>query len=387
MKGESAASLRFAIAELLRRVEQITDVPVTQDGGELLLTRRLYASGRSSVTLNGNPITLGMLKQIGESLVDVHGQHDHQYLLKPSNQLDVLDQFGGLGPFAPDITMFTKRCSDARRRIEELSANRTLRQQQLELYRFQADEIDEAELDPAEYQELQARASVLANLEKLKKDTGSTYAALYEADGSVLERLKMMAAVLAELSELDVNLQGIAGGLRDSTLAVGGSRLRSIALSGQARSRSGRTGRGQRSAQHHQSCPQQIWRPARGHARLPRGDRGKIRELEKATDDFASLQAQLNPLLANSSSLGSELTAKRLAVATKLGPLVERQLGELGMEKAKFTIVVSLAPRPTMPPANAPGNGQRVSIRSNSSPRPIPARRRSRCERSPRAAS
>src|SRR5258706_1617499 len=85
-------------AELLKVVERLTDVKVTADGGELLLTRRLYASGRSSVSLNGNPITLSMLKQLAEVLVDVHGQHDHQYLLKPGNQLDVLDQFGELWP-------------------------------------------------------------------------------------------------------------------------------------------------------------------------------------------------------------------------------------------------------------------------------------------------
>src|SRR5207237_4859666 len=84
--------------ELLKEVERLTDVKVTADGGELLLTRRLYASGRSSVSLNGNPITLSMLKQLAELLVDVHGQHDHQYLLKPSNQLDVLDQFADLSP-------------------------------------------------------------------------------------------------------------------------------------------------------------------------------------------------------------------------------------------------------------------------------------------------
>ena len=124
----------------------------------MLLTRRLYASGRSSVTLNGNPITLGMLKQVGESLVDVHGQHDHQYLLKPSNQLDVLDQFGGLGRCASSITTYMSRCTDARRRIDELRPTARSAQQQLELYRFQAEEIDAAELDAAEYQELQARA-------------------------------------------------------------------------------------------------------------------------------------------------------------------------------------------------------------------------------------
>ena len=105
---------------VVRRIEQITDIPVTQDGGEILLTRRLYASGRSSVTLNGNPITLGMLKQVGESLVDVHGQHDHQYLLKPSNQLDVLDQFGGLEPLRQKYHDVYQKVTDAHRRIEEL---------------------------------------------------------------------------------------------------------------------------------------------------------------------------------------------------------------------------------------------------------------------------
>ena len=85
-------------AELLAAIDRATDVQVSADGGEILLTRRLYASGRSSVSLNGNPITLGMLKQLAELLVDVHGQHDHQYLLKPANQIDVIDQFGSLTP-------------------------------------------------------------------------------------------------------------------------------------------------------------------------------------------------------------------------------------------------------------------------------------------------
>src|SRR5262245_45814232 len=68
---------------LLADLERLTDVPFAADGGELLLTRRLHASGRSSVSLNGHPITLSMLKSVAESLVDVHGQHDHQYLLRP----------------------------------------------------------------------------------------------------------------------------------------------------------------------------------------------------------------------------------------------------------------------------------------------------------------
>src|SRR5262249_22086911 len=108
----------------------------------------------------------------------------------------------------------------AKQRLEDLTTGRTLRQQQLELYRFQADEIDNATLDAAEFEELKSRASVLQNLEKLKKDAGATHAALYEAEGSTLERLKMAAAVLAELTELDVNLKPVAEAVRDATLQL-----------------------------------------------------------------------------------------------------------------------------------------------------------------------
>jgi len=115
--------------------------------------------------------------------------------------------------------LFTKVVK-AQDRIAELSTSRTLREQQLELYRFQADEIDEAALDPAEYLELQSRASMLQNLEKLKKDAGAVHSSLYEMDGAVLERLKMMGAVLAELSVLDQQIKPTADSLREATISL-----------------------------------------------------------------------------------------------------------------------------------------------------------------------
>src|SRR5688500_3216386 len=92
-EGRVSGVFDVAGPDLLKRIQAITDIPVTHDGGELLLTRRLYASGRSSVSLNGNPITLSMLKHVAEYLVYVHGQHDHQFLLQRRNKLEVLDQF------------------------------------------------------------------------------------------------------------------------------------------------------------------------------------------------------------------------------------------------------------------------------------------------------
>ena len=343
-EGRVSGVFELGNPQWLERIERITDAPVTRDGGELLLVRRLYASGRSSVTLNGNPITLGMLKQVGETLVDVHGQHDHQYLLKPSNQLDVLDQFGGLGELREKYHEVYLKVLEAKRRIGELSADRALRRQQLELYRFQADEIDAAQLDAAEFAELGARASVLANLEKLKKDAGATHSALYEADGSVLERLKMMGAVLAELALLDANLKGVADALRDSSI-----QLEEVAFDLS------------RYLDKLDLDPAELLEvndrlnvinrllskygdPLEATLAYRQEIGQKIAQLEQTTDEFSALQAELTPLLAELKDRGAELSVKRRAVAKKFSPLVESQLSELGMEKAKFRIDFSAVP-------------------------------------------
>jgi len=337
-EGRVSGVFEASSQELLSRLEQITDVPVTQDGGELLLVRRLYASGRSSVTLNGNPITLGMLKQIGEALVDVHGQHDHQYVLRPANQLDVIDQFGGLFELRTRYHAIFEQLSQAHRRIAELEAGRTLRLQQLDLYRFQADEIDAAALDPAEYLELRSRAPVLANLEKIKKDAGATYSALYDAEGSVIERLKMIASVIAELSLLDTSLNTISGALRDSTIQIEevafdlSRYLDKLDLDpselAEVESRLNTIHR----VLNKYGDPVEATLAYRTEIGM------RIEALSTSGDELANLQAELAPLRTSLRKLGEELSTKRKKVAQKLGPMVQGQLGELGMEKATFTI-------------------------------------------------
>lgn len=340
-EGRVSGLFEIQSKELLRAIEAATDISVSQDGGELLITRRLQASGRTSVSLNGNPITLNMLKQVSEALVDVHGQHDHQYLLKPANQIDVLDQFAELWPLRQKYGEIYTKLQETQRRLSDLSANRALREQQLELYRFQASEIDAAELDEAEFEELRARASVLENLEKLKKDVGATHSALYETDGSILERLKMMAAVLSELSELDQNLKPIATSVRDSTLQLEdaafdmGRYLDKLDLDpselAEVVDRLNTINR----------LVNKYGDPVSATLAYRAEIGQKIAELERATDDLSSLQADLEPLKRELLKLGGELSKARRAAAKKLSPMIESQLGELGMEKATFSVAIS----------------------------------------------
>jgi DNA repair protein RecN (Recombination protein N) len=337
-EGRVSGVFEVANKGVQREIERITDIPVAAEGGEMLLTRRLYASGRSSVSLNGNPITLGMLKQVADLLIDVHGQHDHQYLLRASNQLDVLDQFADLWPLRQQYRDVFDRLQSIKARLEELSANRTLREQQLELYRFQAEEIDNAELDADEYAELEARASVLKNLEKIKKDAGSVHGALYEVDGSVLERLKMMTGILAELSDVDPNVKPIAQGVRDATIQLEESAfdlsryLDKLDLDpSELAEVEDRLNTVNRVLNKYNDTVEDT---LAYRAEIEQ----KIKELESASEDLSTLNNEIAPLTKKLTELGTELSAKRQAAAKKLFPMVEKALAELGMEKARFSV-------------------------------------------------
>ncbi len=351
-EGRVSGVFEIRNASLLREIEDATDVKVTGDGGEVLITRRLYSSGRTSVALNGNPITLGMLKAVAERLVDVHGQHDHQFLLKPANQLDVLDEFAGCQELRRDYHAVYLELQEARQRLSDLTAGRTLRQQQLELYRFQADEIDKGELQPGEFEELTARASMLKNIERIKKDTSAVRAALYDADGAVLERLKMMGAVLSELTLLDQNVRGAATGMRDATIA-----LEEVAYDlsryldrldldpaelAEVEDRLNTVNR--LLSKYGQTIDTVLsYRQEIG---------GQMAELEKATDDLSSLGEKIAPLEKKVLELGRKLSAKRVAAGGKLAPLIEQELAELGMEKARFTVTFADASEAAVPTAS-----------------------------------
>jgi len=322
----------------LAEIEAVTDQPLSNDGGELLLTRRVFASGRSSITLNGNPITLAMLKQVADALIDVHGQHDHQFLLKPSNQLSVLDEFGQLLPLREKYVLVWQRLGEARRELEVLSSGRSLRQQQLELHRFQLREIDAAEMQPREYEELSARATVLQNLGKLKKDASAVQGALYETDGSVLERLKMMVAVLAELAELDSSVKPIGQAVRDATLQLEesafdlGRYLGKLELDpAEIAEVSDRLNTINRLVNKYGDS---ITSVLLYRDQIAAG----IAELEKQSDDLSEFQRVIAPLEGELAELAEDLSTKRRGAAKRLAPQIDRQLAELGMEKAVFTI-------------------------------------------------
>ena len=274
---------------------------------------------------------------------------------------------------------------DAQRRIEELSANRTLREQQLELYRFQAEEIDAAELDPAEYAELEARASVLQNLEKLKKDAGAVHAALYEADGvgprtaeddggdagrTGEARPEPQAAPPTALRDATIELEEVAFDLSryldkldldPGELAEVNDRLNTI-----------------------NRILNKYGDPVETTLAYRAGDRPEDRRTGAGDRRLLDRsRSELAPLLKELKQLGEELSAKRQAVAKKLGAADRKAAGRAGDGEGEVHHRLRPGGRHDRRRVAA-RHAERVRLRSSSSPRPTPASSPSRCARSPR---
>ena len=181
------------------------------DANELVVSREIAAEGRSRAWINGRPATVGMLRELGDLIVEVAGQHEGQRLLRPSVHLELLDAFGG----SPLAALRAEVAEGVHRRAALLSELRVLtegereRARQIDVLRYQVQEIDAARLQADDEGDLQVRHARLTNADRLSTAALTAYAALYEADGqAATDRVGQAKSALRDAAVLDPALSG-----------------------------------------------------------------------------------------------------------------------------------------------------------------------------------
>lgn len=173
---------------------------------ESTVKRELNRQGRGRCFLNGQIITLGMLEEIGNYLVDVHGQHEHQALLKSGVARDLLDEFGELMKLRKKTEQTYHKFREKSRELEELRSSEKEREQQIDLYQFQIEEINQANLSVEEEEVLENEYKVLSNAEKLDQLSQELYDHLYEGAGSITEKMALVEKDLEKIVAIDHTL-------------------------------------------------------------------------------------------------------------------------------------------------------------------------------------
>src|SRR5687768_9337506 len=136
----------FAVARHAGVAAVLDDAGLAADEGEIVIRRELSRSGRHRAFVNDSPVTVSLLERLGDELVEVHGQHEHQRLLEPARQLAVLDRFADVEELAERVAALYARARAAREDAERLRGAERDRVQREDLLRFQVSELDAARL-------------------------------------------------------------------------------------------------------------------------------------------------------------------------------------------------------------------------------------------------
>jgi DNA repair protein RecN (Recombination protein N) len=173
------------------------------EGGELLVKRVVSASGANKQFVNCSPVTINVLKGIGEFLVDLHGPHDHQSLHSQERQLEMLDKYAGIEDAVSKFGEVWKDWRGTLAEMEEMEHSERASQQQIDVLKHQIAEINSAKLKPGEEEQIEGRHRVAANGARLAELCGEICERLGEGQESVLHALREVGRLIHELEKID----------------------------------------------------------------------------------------------------------------------------------------------------------------------------------------
>lgn len=308
------------------------------EDGQLIIRRIIKASGSSQNLVNDSPVTLQAMKRIGELLVDMHGPHDHQSLLSPEFQIDLLDAFGHL---------WDERAAyeDVFRQIQALEEKRAALQgmgesveEQIDLLKYRVKEIEDAAPVEGEEEKVQQEHVMVGNAQRILELSGGALNALSEGEGSAFDALAGAQKSLEELSRLvpdakgwheeaqaaAVRIQELCAAIHSMADRVEGDPSRLDWLD-------------QRLATY-QRLKKKYAPTVAEILEILRQSKERLRTLETRGEQLAALGVEMGKAKEVLTKSGTALRKKRQGVAAKLAEAVTRELRALGFSHGSFSV-------------------------------------------------
>ena len=321
-----------------------TDFANASDPQEgLILSRQISESGRSRCHLNGQMVNLSLLQDVGNLLVDIHGQHEHQSLFRSETHMNLLDAFGKLEGLRLQVSKTYDEIHTLRVRLTTLSRKLREAAREKELLEFQLDELENAQLQEDEEEHLTNERNLLNNAETRFESAKLAYDGLYggnPSDASIIDNLKAINRTFAKLSQMDgvlitlnarlesalYELEDISYQIRDyrDSVEFNSHRLAEVEE---------RLDLIQRLKRKYGNSIAEIFD-------FQKHVSHSLKELNLGSERIEELDSQIQVAITNGQQLAVELSEKRKKTAARLESLIETQLRTLGMDKAVFKILV-----------------------------------------------
>lgn len=192
--------------------------------GRIIISREVSKAGKSQCRINGRPATVSLLKSITDYLVDTHGQHEHQFLLKPERHLPVLDAWCGskVAELKHEVARGFAHLCEVKRRMQQLKGDERERARLIDLYQFQEQEITSAGLSIGEEEELTADKTRLSNAEKLHESASAAFELIGDRshEGCTLDTLGEAVIELQDIARIDPQLAPMVESLQSAMYLV-----------------------------------------------------------------------------------------------------------------------------------------------------------------------
>jgi DNA repair protein RecN (Recombination protein N) len=321
--------------------------------GELILKRVFTATGTNRQFINGSPTTLQVLATLGRELVDMHGPHDHQSLLDPARQRDILDAFAGLVALRGEFATLVGKLRKLEEEKAALIVDEREYARQLELLRFQSEEIAAAKLEPQEEARLEEDFKRASNAARLLELSQAALDVLSEQEGSLLTRAGELGRSLQALRRIDAGAEEL---VQAHEQALAGWRELQAGLHRYTEGIELEPAR-LREMEERLNVMQSLKRKYGGKLEdvVAFGAEAaeKLRALEQREAELARIQQQEQKMSAEILKVGKDLSARRRKAVPGLATAVEKQLRDLGFAQCRFEIAINTVD--TLPVPSAAG--------------------------------
>lgn len=340
-KGAAKSLLQgqFSLMQDTKTVELLADLGIECDDGILILQRDLYRNGKNVCRINGVLVNLTTLRQIGKTLIDIHGQNEHQELMHPERHLALVDGYNK--EITDKLTVYQRAYHEYRKlqtALEKREKNAHEWAQRLDMLQFQVNEIEEADLRSGEEEELQEQKLQLDNFQTISHALEAGYQALNgeELDvmgvlGNVMDELEEISDLNSDLNEIYEKVSGAYYELQDAAHEISGQLsdlewdeelLNSIEERLETISRLKR--KYGDSIEHILAYYDEI--------------RAELDQMQLSDEDLEQQVEQVAKAKETARKLATELTDLRKQTAKRLENEIHRQLSELYMDKAVFEV-------------------------------------------------
>ena len=321
----------------VERFNELPDIGIDIPDG-LILRRSISVTGKSRAYINDTMVSLQSLAEIGKSLVDIHGQHEHQSLLSVDKHRLFIDSYGKLQEDRGKVGLLYNEVQTLKREEDDLKQKVKDRTHRIDLLRFQINEIDTAFLKVGEKDNLIEEKTILSNLSRLNELTDTAYSMIYGSENSCMERLSSIIAKVREMSSIDHSASDILNMLESALPAIEDAAISLRGYKDRYDFEPEKLAEIEERLELIKKLEKKYGEGIETVFRYRIEAEKELKGLEFTDERLDSIETELKVKEDMLLSAALSLTGKRKKIAKKIEELVKNELRELAFSKADFEI-------------------------------------------------